>query len=51
MPAKLLTFDNVVLTPHNASNTHETRAAMGKLMCDNLIAYFSGKPVITRVEV
>jgi len=51
VPAKLLTFDNVVLTPHIASNTHETRAAMGKLMCDNLIAYFSGKPVITRVEV
>lgn len=51
VPAKLLTFDNVVVTPHIASNTHETRAAMGKLMCDNLIAYFSGKPVITRVEV
>lgn len=51
VPAKLLTFDNVVVTPHIASNTHETRAAMGKLMCDNLIAYFAGKPVITRVEV
>ena len=51
VPAKLLTFDNVVLTPHIASNTNETRAAMGKLMCDNLIAYFGGKPVITRVEV
>lgn len=51
VPAKLLTFDNVVVTPHIASNTHETRAAMGKLMCDNLTAYFSGKPVITRVEV
>ncbi|WP_374444068.1 2-hydroxyacid dehydrogenase [Stella sp.] len=51
VPAKLLTFDNVVVTPHIASNTHETRAAMGKLMCDNLIAYFSGKPVLTRVEV
>ncbi|BBK42466.1 D-2-hydroxyacid dehydrogenase [Allostella vacuolata] len=50
VPEKLLTFDNVVLTPHIASNTHETRAAMGKLMCDNLIAYFSGKPVLTRVE-
>lgn len=51
VPEKLLTFDNVVLTPHIASNTNETRAAMGKLMCDNLIAYFGGKPVITRVEV
>ena len=51
VPARLLTFDNVVVTPHIASNTNETRAAMGKLMCDNLIAYFGGKPVITRVEV
>ena len=51
VPAKLLEFDNVVLTPHIASNTHETRDAMGKLMCDNLIAHFQGKPVPTRVEV
>jgi len=51
VPPKLLEFDNVVLTPHIASNTHETRDAMGKLMCANLIAHFQGKPVPTRVEV
>ena len=51
VPPKLLEFDNVVLTPHIASNTNETRDAMGRLMCENLIAHFAGKPVPTRVEV
>lgn len=41
--------ENVILTPHMGSGTRETRAAMGNLMIDNLIAHFSGKPVLTRV--
>jgi hydroxypyruvate reductase len=42
-------LDNVVLAPHIGSATHETRAAMGKLCVDNLVAHFSGQPVLTRV--
>ncbi|MBL4729214.1 MAG: 2-hydroxyacid dehydrogenase, partial [Gammaproteobacteria bacterium] len=49
VPEELLTMDNVVLLPHIGSATVETRAAMGKLVIDNLDAYFAGKPLITKV--
>ena len=42
-----LTLDNVVLQPHQASATIETRLAMGQNIIDNLLAYFSGKPLLT----
>ncbi|MEQ9641944.1 MAG: 2-hydroxyacid dehydrogenase [Alphaproteobacteria bacterium] len=50
VPDALKQARNVILTPHMGSGTRETRAAMGNLMIDNLIAHFSGKPVLTRVE-
>jgi lactate dehydrogenase-like 2-hydroxyacid dehydrogenase len=40
---------NVVLSPHQGSATHQTRAAMGQLVVDNLRAHFAGKPLLTRV--
>lgn len=40
LPA-LLTMDNVILTPHIGSGTHETRAAMGQSMIDSLVGHFS----------
>jgi lactate dehydrogenase-like 2-hydroxyacid dehydrogenase len=40
---------NVVLTPHIASATNETRRAMGDLMIDNIDAFFAGKPLPTPV--
>jgi lactate dehydrogenase-like 2-hydroxyacid dehydrogenase len=49
VPAELLTMPNVVLAPHIASATDETRAAMGQLALDNLAAFFSGKPLPTPV--
>ncbi len=49
VPPELLAMDNVVLTPHIASATHETRRAMGQLMLDNLAAFFEGKPLLTPV--
>jgi lactate dehydrogenase-like 2-hydroxyacid dehydrogenase len=49
VPAAMLTMDNVVLTPHVASATDETRTAMGQLMMDNLAAYFAGTPLPTPV--
>ena len=49
VPQELLTMQNVVLTPHIASATDETRRAMGQLMLDNLAAFFAGKPLPTPV--
>jgi len=41
---------NVVLTPHAASSTVETRLAMGALLLDNLAAHFAGRPLPTPVN-
>ena len=49
VPTELMAMENVVLTPHIASSTHETRRAMGDLVYDNLRAHFDGKPVLTSV--
>jgi lactate dehydrogenase-like 2-hydroxyacid dehydrogenase len=49
VPEALLGMDQVVLQPHVASATHETRMAMGVLAADNLRAHFSGRPVLTPV--
>jgi lactate dehydrogenase-like 2-hydroxyacid dehydrogenase len=40
---RFLTLDNVMVQPHHASGTIETRKAMGQLMRDNLTAHFQGK--------
>lgn len=48
-PAELFDMDNVVITPHVASATHETRRAMAELVASNLRAHFSGRPVLTPV--
>ncbi|MBC7438223.1 MAG: 2-hydroxyacid dehydrogenase [Bdellovibrionales bacterium] len=45
----LWSMDNVVLTPHMASGTRETRQAMADLAVNNLVAHFSGKPLISPV--
>jgi lactate dehydrogenase-like 2-hydroxyacid dehydrogenase len=42
--------ENVVLQPHQASATHETRLAMGRLVLDNLLAGVAGKLLITPVN-
>jgi hydroxypyruvate reductase len=41
VPAELLALDNVVLLPHVASATKETRAAMADRVADNLKAFFA----------
>lgn len=43
------TFPNVVLSPHQASGTVETRKDMGALMLRNLEAHFDGRPLPTPV--
>lgn len=45
VPAELIALDNVVLQPHVASATHETRQKMSDVVFANVAAYFSGKPL------
>ena len=49
VPDALIGLDNVVLLPHVASATVETRRAMGQLVLDNLAAHFAGRPLLTPV--
>jgi len=45
----LLALDNVLLVPHLASATTETRTAMADLAVENVLAVLAGKPPITPV--
>lgn len=49
VPKALFALENVVLQPHQASATVETRTAMGNLTIDNLLAHFQGQPLPNRV--
>jgi lactate dehydrogenase-like 2-hydroxyacid dehydrogenase len=44
---RFLALPNVLLQPHRASATVETRAAMARLVRDNLDAFFSGSALPT----
>jgi lactate dehydrogenase-like 2-hydroxyacid dehydrogenase len=46
---RFLALDNVLLEPHQASGTIETRRAMGDLVFDNLTAHFEGRDLPTPV--
>ncbi|SAK46755.1 D-isomer specific 2-hydroxyacid dehydrogenase [Caballeronia hypogeia] len=45
----LCALDNVVLSPHIGSATHETRMAMAQLTVDNIVSFFSTGKAITPV--
>jgi len=49
VPQALLELDNVVLLPHVGSATHHTRGLMGRLVVDNLLAWFDGRGPLTPV--
>jgi len=46
---RFLKLDNVLVQPHHASGTIETRKAMGRLVRDNLAAHFAGAALPTPV--
>jgi glyoxylate reductase len=49
VPEALVGLPNVVLTPHIASATVETRAAMTRCVVDNVLAFTRGEPLVTAV--
>ncbi|MEO0692034.1 MAG: 2-hydroxyacid dehydrogenase [Pseudomonadota bacterium] len=49
IPDALKSMSNVVLLPHVGSATHETRAAMGNLVVDNLLSHLDTGRVVTPV--
>jgi glyoxylate reductase len=49
VPERLRGLPNVVVTPHIASATHETRAAMTRIVVDNVLAFERGEPLVTPV--
>lgn len=51
VPAELRSLPNVVLQPHHASGTTESRTAMGELVVRNLTAHFAGRVPPTAVAL
>jgi glyoxylate reductase len=49
VPEALRSLPNVVLTPHIGSATVETRAAMTRIVVDNVLALERGEPLVTPV--
>jgi glyoxylate reductase len=49
VPERLLGLPNVVLTPHVASATVETRAAMTRVLVENVLAFVRGEPLPNEV--
>ena len=49
VPESLRDLPNVVLTPHIASATVETRGAMTRVVVDNVLAFRRGEPLPTPV--
>ena len=47
--ADLLPLENVLLVPHLASGTTETRSTMAELAIDNVIEVLAGRPALTAV--
>ena len=49
VPQELLGMDQVALTPHVGSATHETRREMAQLVLDNLASFLAGRGLLTPV--
>jgi hydroxypyruvate reductase len=51
VPEAFFGLENVVLVPHIASSTVQTREAMGRRVMDNLRAFFAGQPLPSTAPV
>jgi lactate dehydrogenase-like 2-hydroxyacid dehydrogenase len=49
VPEAFFELDNVVLSPHQGSATHQTRNKMGDLVVANIVAHFAGEPLLSAV--
>ncbi|MGX9357464.1 2-hydroxyacid dehydrogenase [Roseobacteraceae bacterium S113] len=49
VPEALFAMENVILLPHVGSATHETRAAMGALVVDNILSHLESGTLLTSV--
>lgn len=49
VPEALLGLENVVLSPHQGGRSVESREAVGRLVVENLVAHFAGKPLVSPV--
>ena len=49
IPPALAVLDDVILLPHIGSATRETREAMGRMVVENLSAFFDGRAAPNRV--
>lgn len=49
VPQAFYQRENVVITPHIGSATQATRAAMAKLVMDNIAAFQAGQPLLTPI--
>lgn len=47
VPKELFALENVVLSPHQAVNTHESIEDLIELVIGNLEAFFSNKPLLS----
>lgn len=48
---KLLSIDNVVLTPHTGTQTFDTRNAMALYASQNIINFFDGVPLLSQINL
>ncbi|WP_305988819.1 NAD(P)-dependent oxidoreductase [Roseibium sp. MMSF_3544] len=48
---EIMDLPNTIVTPHVSSATTDARRAMGRLVIDNLAAFFDGRPLVTPLEV
>ena len=51
VPDALKTLSNVILTPHVAGLSPEATQGTVEMVGKNLVAFFSGQPVLTPIEL
>jgi lactate dehydrogenase-like 2-hydroxyacid dehydrogenase len=50
VPDELLALPNLIVQPHRANATVETREAVGRLVLENLFAKLDGRPLVSPIK-